>query len=87
MEPLVRRHAELERIRASNGAELLTDGNATFRLVVVDSGHSSRIGADKFAIRVLDKDGAEYKVVGSWSGPTYVGGVLLSGGNTMVHLK
>ncbi len=73
--------------RASDGADLLTDGNATFRLVAVDSGQSSGIGVDSFAIRVLDKDGHEYKLVGTWTGPTYSGGLLLSGGNVMVHMK
>lgn len=73
--------------RASDGADLLTDGNATFRLVAIDSGQSSGAGVDTFAIRVLDKNGAEYKLVGSWSGPAYRNGVVLSGGNVMVHLK
>lgn len=73
--------------RASDGATLYTDGNATFRLVALDSGQSSGIGVDSFAIRVLDKDGREYRLVGSWSGGTYAGGVSLSGGNVMVHLR
>ncbi|MEW5990518.1 MAG: PKD domain-containing protein [Chloroflexota bacterium] len=73
--------------RASDGATLYTDGNATFRLVAIDSGQSSGIGADSFAVRVLDKDGSEYRLAGSWSGGTYAGGVPLSGGNVMVHLR
>lgn len=73
--------------RASDGAELLTDGNATFTLVAIDSGEASGIGVDSFAIRVLDKDDRQYKLVGRWSGPTYESGVSLSGGNVMVHLK
>ena len=73
--------------RSSDGTEISTDGNATFTLVAVDSGQSSGIGVDAFAIRVLDKDGREYKVVGTWADTTYGGGILLSGGNVMVHLK
>lgn len=73
--------------RASDGVALVSDGNATFRVVAVDSGKSSGIAADSFAIRVLDKDGNEYRLVGTWTGPTNTGGVPLSGGNVMVHLK
>jgi hypothetical protein len=73
--------------RASNGELLYSDGNATFQVVAVDSGQSSGKGVDSYAIRVLDKDGVTIKVVGSWTGPTNTGGVLLSGGNIVVHLK
>jgi hypothetical protein len=73
--------------RASDGTELYTDGNATFALVAVDSGQSSGIGVDRFAIVVFDKTGAVVKVVGSWTGSVYRSGVLLSGGNVSVHMQ
>jgi len=72
--------------RASNGTELWSDGNATFTLVAIDSGVSSGRGADSLALRVLDKNGASYHVVGSWNGASWGAGVLLSGGNVVVHL-
>jgi hypothetical protein len=73
--------------RAADGSELYTDGNATFRLVGVDSGASSGRGADSFALRVLDKNGALVKEIGTWSGVNWSAGVLLAGGNEVVHMK
>ncbi|HEU0235038.1 MAG TPA: hypothetical protein VFR14_01220, partial [Candidatus Limnocylindrales bacterium] len=78
--------ATIRAARASNGTELWSDGNATFTLVAVDSGQSSGRGADSFALRVIDKSGATFRLVGSWSGSSWSAGVLLSGGNVVVHL-
>ena len=73
--------------RASDGAELYTDGNAAITIVAVDSGANSGTGADTYALRVLDKSGAVYRLVGGWSGAVYERGVLLSGGNVKVHMQ
>jgi hypothetical protein len=64
--------------RASDGAQLYADGNATFTATVVDSGQSSGIGSDSLALTVYDKNGVVYKSV-----PTS----LLGGGNVVAHLK
>jgi hypothetical protein len=62
--------------RAKDGASLYSDGNGTFSATATDSGQSSGIGADSFAITVYDKNGTVYKTV-----PT----TILSGGNVVVH--
>jgi uncharacterized repeat protein (TIGR01451 family) len=62
--------------RASDGAQLYSDGNATFTAVAIDSGQSSGIGVDSFSLTVYDKNGILYKSV-----PTR----LLQGGNIVVH--
>jgi hypothetical protein len=64
--------------RASNGVQLYGDGNATFTATVVDSGKSSGIGSDKFALTVYGKNGVLYKSV-----PV----TPLRGGNVVIHLK
>ena len=79
--------ATIRAARASNGTELWSDGNATFTLIAVDSGESSGRGVDSFALRVLDKTGATYRLVGSWSDSSWSAGVPLSGGNVVVHLE
>ena len=63
--------------RASDGAQLSSDGNGTFTAQVTDSGQSSGIGSDKFSLTV-NTNGALYKSVPA----TY-----LQGGNIVVRLK
>jgi hypothetical protein len=62
--------------RASDGVQLWGDGNATFVATVTDSGQSSGIGSDMFALTVYDKNGIRYKLV-----PT----AYLQGGNVVIH--
>ncbi len=62
--------------RSSDGALLYNEGNAAFQATVVDSGQSSGIGSDSFALTVYDKNGVVYKSV-----PT----TLLQGGNVVIH--
>ena len=62
--------------RSSDGALLYSEGNATFQATVTDSGQSSGVGSDSFALTVYDKNGVRYKSV-----PT----ALLQGGNVVVH--
>jgi hypothetical protein len=70
--------ASIQINRASNGIQLYNDGNATFSATVVDSGQSSGIGSDSFALTAYDKNGVLYKSI-----PTS----LLGGGNVVIHLK
>jgi len=65
--------------RASDGLVLYSDGNSTFNATVADSGNSSGIGTDSFAITVYDKNSVLYKQVGV---PTPL---LLQGGNVVIH--
>jgi uncharacterized membrane protein len=62
--------------RASDGSQLYSDGNATFTATATDSGSSSGIGTDSFALSVWDKNGVPYKSVGQ---------TTLMGGNIVVH--
>jgi uncharacterized repeat protein (TIGR01451 family) len=62
--------------RASDGMQLYSDGNATFTATASDSGKSSGIGSDSFALTVYDKTPVLYKSV-----PT----TLLGGGNVVEH--
>ena len=80
--------ATLQIVRTSDGLSLYNDGNATFRLVGIDTGANSGIGYDKFAIKIWDKNGATYHFVGAWGSGTsnqYVDGELLKGGNIVAH--
>jgi hypothetical protein len=70
--------ASIQINRASDGAQLSIDGNATFTATVLDSGQSSGIGADSLALIVYDKNGVTYKNVAA---------TLLGGGNVVIHLK
>jgi hypothetical protein len=65
--------------RASDGYVLYSDGNSTFSATVEDSGQSSGIGSDKFALTVYDKNSVLYKQVGV---PT---SLYLQGGNVVIH--
>jgi hypothetical protein len=65
--------------RASDGYVLYSDGNSTFSATVEDSGQSSGIGSDKFAVTVYDKNSVLYKQVGVPT-PLY-----LQGGNVVIH--
>lgn len=62
--------------RSSDGALLYTEGNATFQATVIDSGATSGVGSDSFALVVYNKNGVVYKSV-----PT----TLLRGGNVVIH--
>ena len=62
--------------RASDGYVLFSEGNANFAATVIDSGQSSGIGSDSYALTVYDKNGVLYKSV-----PT----TLLGGGNIVIH--
>ena len=52
----------------SDRVELLSDGNVTFTIVAIDSGASSGIGRDSYAIRAVGKQGVVLKEVGAWTG-------------------
>ena len=64
--------------RASDGASLSSEGNATFISTVTDSGQSSGIGVDDYALNVTRSDGTQYK---------FVPQTLLKGGNVVIHMK
>lgn len=70
--------ASLSIYRTSDGTSLFGAGNAKFTATVVDSGKSSGIGFDTFALTVFDSRGVLFKSV-----PT----TLLGGGNVVVHQK
>nr|MBA2382514.1 MBG-2 domain-containing protein [Chloroflexota bacterium] len=70
--------ANLQINRASDGASLFSEGNATFIAAVTDSGASSGIGQDDFAITVTRSDGTQFK---------FVPVTKLSGGNVVVHMR
>ena len=61
--------------RASNGARLYRDANASFTATAVDA---NGVGSDTFTLKVFDKNGVLYKAV-----PT----TPLEGGNVVVHSK
>lgn len=61
--------------RSSDGSLLYSEGNATFQVMVVDSGDNSA-GGDTFSIVVYDRNGVTYKEV-----PTSP----LGGGNVVIH--
>ena len=63
--------------RASDGYQLFSEGGLKFTAKVTDSGKSSGIGFDKFAL-TLYKNGGLYKSVPD---------SLLQGGNVVVHIK
>jgi hypothetical protein len=63
----------------SDGAILLSEGNATFDATVTDSGQSSGIGLDDYSLTVTRSGGTTpFK---------YVPRTLLKGGNVVIHLK
>jgi len=62
--------------RPKDGYLLYSDGNSNFRATVTDSGQSSGIGSDDFALTIYDKNSVLYKSV-----PTR----LLGGGNVVIH--
>jgi hypothetical protein len=64
--------------RASDGVQLLGEGNATFISSVTDSGASSGIGSDDYALTVTRSNGEQWK---------FVGVTKLGGGNVVVHMK
>jgi len=63
--------------RASDGYQLFSEGGLKFTAKVTDSGKSSGIRLDKFAL-TLYKNGGLYKSVPD---------SLLQGGNVVVHIK
>jgi hypothetical protein len=64
--------------RASDGVQLWGEGNATFISTVTDSGQSSGIDSDDFALNVTRSDGSQFKFVAT---------TKLKGGNVVVHMK
>ena len=65
--------------RASDGALMWSEGNATFDATVTDSGNSSGIGTDNYSLTVTRNGGsAPFK---------YVPRTTLSGGNVVIHLR
>ncbi len=61
--------------RSSDGAELYSEGNATFQATVVDSGETTGSG-DAFSLVVYDRNGVVYKSVPA---------TPLQGGNVVIH--
>jgi hypothetical protein len=71
--------ANISITRNSDGAILLSEGNATFDATVTDSGQSSGIGLDDYSLTVTRSGGTTpFK---------YVPRTLLKGGNVVIHLK
>jgi len=71
--------ANLQINRASDGSSLFSEGNASFIGTVTDSGASSGIGQDDYALTVTRSDGTtQFK---------YVPVTKLGGGNVVVHMK
>ena len=62
--------------RASDGYVLFSEGSADFTATVIDSGQSSGIGSDSYALTLYDKNGVLYK---------FVPQTLLGGGNIVIH--
>jgi Galactose oxidase, central domain len=68
----------LEINRASDGAVLFSEGNATFSATVIDTNQNSGSGSESYAVTVYNKDAVLYKSVAQ---------SLLQGGNVVVHIK
>ncbi|HEX2049213.1 MAG TPA: Ig-like domain-containing protein, partial [Actinomycetota bacterium] len=64
--------------RTSDGAQLWSEGNATFTATATDTGQSSGIGVDSYSLTVTRSNGVVYKNVPN---------TLLKGGNVVVHAR
>jgi hypothetical protein len=64
--------------RASDGALLFGEGNATFSATVIDTNQNSGSGSESYSVTVYNKDAVLYKQVAQ---------SLLQGGNVVVHIK
>jgi hypothetical protein len=70
--------ANIQINRASDGATLWSEGNATFISTVTDTNANSGAGSDDYALTVTRSNGSQWKHVP----PTKLGG-----GNVVIHIK